>query len=265
MSYLPCCGSPEKKKKRLRKKRSARKKPAARNVPSPETIEEENENEGSPAVSISSEMSVKTEYAKAKRSVADAPKIPDSIAEEEEATPDEILSTASKEYDYELEIRKMHAALIADAREKFPTREALEDAIRERQREVEAACNSSFSIDKETLARAAVADDEVRKLLTLRLILPTIADLNEMIGVLQIHKEAALRGLNIEKAEGIESEIYELRNQIEEEEKYVLKKAINLKKAPTPKTLVGILKSKKTAKTEIEVETVESESDDGDQ
>lgn len=275
----PCCDSPE-KKKRFRKKRSARKKPAERNVPSPETIEEESKNEDSPGLSVSSDMSIRTEYVKAKKSVADAPKIPDSIAEEEEekatsppaisdeeATPDEILSTASKDYDNELEIRKMHAALIADAREKFPTREALEDAIRERQREVEAACQSGFSIDKETLARAAVADDEVRKLLPLRLILPTTRDLTEMIGVLQIHKEAALRGLNIAKAEGIESEINELRNQIEEEERYVLKKAINLKKVPTPKTLVGILKSKKdrTVKTEYKVETVESESDEGDQ
>jgi len=227
-------------------------------------------------------MSVKTEYVKAKKSVANAPKIPEPIAEEEEkkaeqpaaisrsfskeATPDEIMSSASKEYDHDLEIRKMHATLIADARKKFPSREALEDAIRERQKEVEAACNSGFSVDKETLARAAVADDEVRKLLPLRLILPTVTDLTEMIGVLQIHKEAALRGFNMEKVNTIASEISELQKQIEEEERYLLKKAIEQKKAPTPKALVGILRSKKnrTARTDFEVEMVESESDDGD-
>ena len=91
---------------------------------------------------------------------------------------------------------------------------------------MEAAVNSGFDVDKDALARAALADDEVRKLLPLRLILPTTADLYEMIQVLQQHKEQAMRDLDMGKATGIQSEIDELADQVEEEERYVMKKKI---------------------------------------
>merc|ERR1719356_1836403 len=81
-----------------------------------------------------------------------------------DATPEEILRSASTEHDGDIEIRRMHADLIADARRKFPTREALEDSIAERRAEVEATLDCGFSVDRETLSRAALADDEVRKL-----------------------------------------------------------------------------------------------------
>jgi hypothetical protein len=153
----------------------------------------------------------------------------------------------------DLEIRKVHATLIAEARKKFPTRESLEDAIRERQGQVETAVNSGFTVDKQTLARAALADDEIRKLLPLRLILPTVSDLNEMIDVLQLHKEDAFRSLDMEKARNIQGEIAELQEQIEQEEKYILKKKLGSTKCescgsmfPTEKKQSGILKTKET-------------------
>ena len=67
----------------------------------------------------------------------------------------------------DLEIRRLHANLIADARKTFPTREALEVCIRERRQEVERAVNSRFEmLIRKQLACAALADDEVRKLST---------------------------------------------------------------------------------------------------
>lgn len=170
--------------------------------------------------------------------------------------------TDVKEFDYdeqqidsELEIRKMHVQLIADARKKFPTREKLEDAIRERQQEVEAAVNSGFNVDKQTLSRAALADDEVRRLLPLRLILPSLQDLTEMIGVLQIHKENALRNSNIKKANKLQGEIDELEFQLDLEKKYILQRKLDIANSSqkciscgepfTPENkMVGILKTK---------------------
>ena len=123
-------------------------------------------------------------------------------------------------------------------------REALENSIAERQAEVEAAVDSGFDVDKQTLARAALADDEVRKLLPLRLILPTITDLNEMISVLLVHKEDAMRNLKIDRARDIQSEIDELQEQISKEERYLLQKRIDATKTnPTEKMVAGILKT----------------------
>merc|ERR1712127_846195 len=87
------------------------------------------------------------------------------------------------------------------------------------------------------------------KLLPLRLILPTVTDLSEMIGVLQIHKEGAMRGLNMEKARNIQSEIEELQDQINKEERYLLKKRMDETKCgkvlfPTKKKMAGILRTK---------------------
>ena len=134
---------------------------------------------------------------------------------------DNLILTASKE---DLEIRHRHAALIAEARKAFPTRASLEDCINLRREEVEAAVNSGFDVDKETLARAALADDEIRKLLPLRLILPTWADLVEMVQVLQTHKENAGRDLKLDEVLELKSEIEEIQGQIDLERKYLAAK-----------------------------------------
>ena len=74
-----------------------------------------------------------------------------------------------------------------------------------------------------------------------------------MIDVLQVHKEDAFRSLDMEKARNIEGEIAELREQIEQEEKYILKKKLGSTKCescgamfPTEKKQSGILKTKET-------------------
>jgi len=149
------------------------------------------------------------------------------------------------------EIRTLHANLIADAHQKFPTREALEDSIRERQAEIKAAVDSGFDVDEQTRARAELANDEMRKLLPLRMILHTGTDLTEMIGALQVYKEGAIRSLDMKKARNIQSEMDELQDQINKEEQYLLVKSMGETKCvgcgkifPTEKKMVGILKLK---------------------
>ena len=103
-------------------------------------------------------------------------------------------SSSSLEREKELEdldTRKYHTDLINDARQKFPTRAALEDKIRMCQDEVQVAVNSRFDVDRNVLSRAKLADDELRKILPLRLLLPSTADMNDLIEVLQTHKEQA--------------------------------------------------------------------------
>jgi len=167
--------------------------------------------------------SIKTERApsRPKNGLAESE---DTEAKDEPVVEDMVVEQSASLED--LEIRRLHANLIADARKKFPTREALEVCIRERQEEVERAVKSGFDVDKETLACAALADDEVRRLLPLRLILPTADDLREMIQVLQTHKEEAMRSLDMIQAANIQSEIDELQEQIDEEDRYMLKKRI---------------------------------------
>merc|ERR1740121_2548128 len=128
-------------------------------------------------------------------------------------------SAAAAEDD--LETRQLHASLITKARAQFPTRAALEDALASRQREVNAAVDRGFDVDRETLMRAAQAEDEVRRLLPLRLILPTAEDLAEMIGVLREHEEGHERNGDAEKACIVRSEIEELQEQIEKEERHL--------------------------------------------
>ena len=149
------------------------------------------------------------------------------------------------------EIRKLHANLIAEAHQKFPTREALEDSIRERQAEIQAAVDSGFDVDEQTRARAELANDEMRKLLPLRMILHTGPDLTEMIGALQMYKEGAIRSLDMKKARNIQSEMDELQDQINKEEGYLMVKSMGETKCVgcgemflTEKNMVGILKSK---------------------
>ena len=175
--------------------------------------------------------------------------------------PTECMDTS--DIDEELETRKIHASLIADARKKFPTRESLEDAIRERQVEVKVAVRSGFDVDKQTLSRAALADDEVRRLLPLRMILPSLDDLTEMIGVLQVHKESALRNMNLKKAVGIQTEIDEVQEQIDAEKNYILQKKISDSKCVScgevfapEKKMVGILKTKEHNCTKCRVGSI---------
>mmetsp|Transcript_8775 Transcript_8775/g.18130 ORF Transcript_8775/g.18130 Transcript_8775/m.18130 type:complete len:1272 (-) Transcript_8775:207-4022(-) len=227
--------SPHKKKTKKRVPRKMRKKSIRPRQPSRSESPQDNlntikEEPSDDDLSIVTEAKTVCSRADSKVSFQTRPEV--TTYEEADSDEDEM-----SEVDHELQIRKMHAKLIADARKKFPTRESLEDAIWERQAEVEAAVNSGFDVDKETLSRAALADDEVRKLLPLRLILPTADDLNEMIEVLQVHKESALRNLDMKKAAKIQSEIDELQGQINEEDNYKIRK-----NAPQKK-LVGILKS----------------------
>jgi len=190
--------------------------------------------------------SIKTERApsRPKNGLAESE---DTEAKDEPVVEDMVVEQSASLED--LEIRRLHANLIADARKKFPTREALEVCIRERQEEVERAVKSGFDVDKETLACAALADDEVRRLLPLRLILPTADDLREMIQVLQTHKEEAMRSLDMIQAANIQSEIDELQEQIDEEDRYMLKKRMGETQCEscgemftTEKKLKGILK-----------------------
>mmetsp|Transcript_28306 Transcript_28306/g.60346 ORF Transcript_28306/g.60346 Transcript_28306/m.60346 type:complete len:434 (-) Transcript_28306:357-1658(-) len=120
------------------------------------------------------------------------------------------------------------ANIIARARKKFPTREALEDAIREYQAVLEqeqedatASYSGSHDVQKKLISST---EDELRMLYPIRLILPTIGDLTEMIGMLQSNRECAMRDLNMDKADGMQREISDLQSQIDNEERYLLKK-----------------------------------------
>ena len=161
-------------------------------------------------------------------------------------------SSSSLEREKELEdldTRKYHADLINDARQKFPTRAALEDKIRMCQDEVQVAVNSRFDVDRNVLSRAKLADDELRKILPLRLLLPSTADMKELIEVLQTHKEQAMRDMDMVKANSIQSEIDELQTQVAEEERFVMKKRMGETKCngcnamfTSEKIMKGILK-----------------------
>lgn len=121
----------------------------------------------------------------------------------------------------DIEIRKVHAHLIAEARATFPTRASLEDAVATRQAEVDAAVDSGFDVGRDTLARAARADDEIRRLLPLRRVLPTKADVEEMIGILREHEGGYARDSDAGRAQVVRAEIEELQAQIGEEERYL--------------------------------------------
>ena len=161
-------------------------------------------------------------------------------------------SSSSLEREKELEdldTRKYHTDLINDARQKFPTRAALEDKIRMCQDEVQVAVNSRFDVDRNVLSRAKLADDELRKILPLRLLLPSTADMNDLIEVLQTHKEQAMRDMDMVKANSIQSEIDELQTQVAEEERFVMKKRMGETKCigcnamfTSEKIMKGILK-----------------------
>ena len=129
--------------------------------------------------------------------------------------------------------RKAH--IVATARKRYATREALEDAIRDchaqvRKEETEEAAaggrgikNSRFDTERKLVS---AAEDELRSLYPLRLILPTVADLTEMIVMLQRHREKSMRNLDMVSADSLQREIDELQYQIDEEERYLLKKRL---------------------------------------
>eukprot|EP00984_Skeletonema_dohrnii_P023652 scaffold12756_cov117-Skeletonema_dohrnii-CCMP3373.AAC.2 len=102
---------------------------------------------------------------------------------------------------------------IAKARKEFLTREALEDAIN---MNVEAA-----------EAGNEQADEELRRLFPLRFVLPTAADMTEMIEALQKKKTNAMRHVNMIEANKIQAEIDELEYQVQKEETYILKREIS--------------------------------------
>lgn len=232
----------KKKKKKKRSHRRAKKRDHHRPLTPPNgpltPITEEVDSPGS--VNSNGDLSVKTERVSSSAQSAYVASEDDddlsirterfseltSVEEESSASSGDengdLTQSASIE---DLEIRKLHANLIAVAREKFPTREALEVKIRERQIEVEAAVNSGFDVGKQTLSRAAVANDEISKLLPLRLILPTSDDLHEMISVLELHKETAMLEGDKDMAQSILAEVDELQDQINLEQQYLLTKA----------------------------------------
>ena len=102
---------------------------------------------------------------------------------------------------------------LANARKEFLTREALEDAIT---MNVEAA-----------EAGDAQADEELRRLFPLRFVLPTAAEMKEMLEALQKRKINAMRQVSIAEASKIQAEIDELEYQVDKEETHIRKREIS--------------------------------------
>ena len=125
------------------------------------------------------------------------------------------------------------ANFVDNGRRRFPTREALEDAIQEYQTlikeektELEVITKRSnvpSSVVSKKKELIATAEDELRTLYPLRLILHTVGDLTEMIVMLQWHREQAMRDFDMDKANDIQKEIDQTREQIDNEERYLMK------------------------------------------
>ncbi len=101
---------------------------------------------------------------------------------------------------------------MANARKEFLTREALEDAISNKIEEAEAGNEE--------------AQDELRRIFPLRFVLPTAADMREMVEVLSEKKAIALRQVDMMEANKIQAEIDDLEYQIHLEETYIRKKQL---------------------------------------
>ena len=197
------------KNRKKKKKRSARKKPAPRLTLDP--IDEEiNDYEIN---AIAEEEEYESDYS--------------TTMTESSATCYSSSVSRYDESDDQSKLQMDQEALEVEARHRFPTREALEDAIQERQAAVSLAVSSSFDVDRQTLAQAALADDEVRKLLPLRLVLPTATDLREMKAVLMSQAENSLKFGDLTNAFKIQTELDEIQAQIDEEEKYLRRKSRN--------------------------------------
>ena len=116
--------------------------------------------------------------------------------------------------------------LVADAREKFPTRAALEDAILQCQAKMDAAADTGFQKYKTAISSA---EDELRTLRPMRLLLPTVTELRDMMDALQMAKESEMKEFNMEQASTIQVEIDGLQDQINKEERFLLTKRIDAK------------------------------------
>ena len=168
--------------------------------------------------------------------------------------PRHIIADASRKADF-----------ITNARRKYSTREALEDAILEYQTIIDEekaelediiiiASKSSEDdsyqqeVDKKKQL-ISTAEDELRGLYPMRLILHTVGDLTEMIIMLQWHRERAMRDLNMEKAKRLQKEIDDVSLQINNEDEYLLKKKLREVKCVTceekfvPVSLSGVRQS----------------------
>jgi len=161
-----------------------------------------------------------------------------------EGIDDDELQHMSNEHPFALDGTGRANHLIADAsrkanfvdngRRRFPTREALEDAIQEYQTFIEEEKTELEVIAKRSNVPSSVvskkkelittAEDELRALYPLRLILHTVGDLTEMIVMLQWHREQAMRDFDMDKANDIQKEIDQTRVQIDNEERYLIEK-----------------------------------------
>jgi len=161
-----------------------------------------------------------------------------------EGIDDDELQHMSNEHPFALDGNGRANHLIADAsrkanfvdngRRRFPTREALEDAIQEYQTFIKEEKTELEVISKRSNVPSSVvskkkeviltAEDELRALYPLRLILHTVGDLTEMIVMLQWHREQAMRDFDMDKANDIQKEIDQTREQINNEERYLFEK-----------------------------------------
>ena len=126
------------------------------------------------------------------------------------------------------------ADFIANIRKRYSTREALEDAIRCYQMLIEeektelgdilARGNTPGSVSEKKRRLIANVEDELRSLYPLRLILHAVGDLTEMMIGLQWQKEQQMREVDMEKANATQKEIDDISDQIDKEERYLLKK-----------------------------------------
>ncbi|KAL7528738.1 hypothetical protein ACHAWF_002686 [Thalassiosira exigua] len=164
----------------------------------------------------------------------------------EECVRDEMPRSTSSE-EQERERSNFRSNLVADAYKKFPCRAALEDYIRDRQADIDIAAGAGFDADDQTLARGNWAQDEVRKLLPLRLVIQTESDLTNMIEALQADKEEAMKGFDLEQARNIQSEIDAVQVQVDAEKQYLLAKRMGKTMCescgemfPTEKKMEGI-------------------------
>lgn len=102
---------------------------------------------------------------------------------------------------------------VANARKEFLTRESLEDAIK---MNAEAAA-----------AGDEHAEGELRRLFPLRFVLPTIAEMNEMIEALRKKKTNRMKKVNMAEAYKVQAEIDELEYQVRKEELYIRRRLIS--------------------------------------
>ena len=119
---------------------------------------------------------------------------------------------------------------LANARKECLTREALEDAI---------AINAEAAE-----AGDEQADQELRRLFPLRFVLPTAAEMKEMIELLQKKKTNAMRQVSIAEASKLQTEIDELEYQVDKEETHIRKRETSQTKCIACETKFSIMELK---------------------